>query len=106
MHEYICTYLTGDARKKKRQVVLVNPCTRRQQARAADSEGWMRISAILYGLYLIFLRGGRLNQQRLSSTQSASRQRVHHPLSPFILHSSVFLCVFFVIFNQIRLCGI
>lgn len=40
----------------------------------------MRISVILYGLYLIFLHGGRLNQQRLLSGQSASRQRVFQPL--------------------------
>lgn len=66
----------------------------------------MRISAILYGLYLIFLHGGRLNQQRLSSVQSASRQRVLHPLPlSLILHSALCLCVFFVIVNEIHVCG-
>lgn len=99
MNGDICAYLTADSRMKRQLVVLVNPLLKLE---AADSEGWMRISWILYGLYLIFLRGGRLNQQRLSSGQSASGERVPHPLSPsVILHSAVFLCVFFI-FNQIH----
>lgn len=66
----------------------------------------MRIPVTLYGLYLIFLHGGRLNQQRLSSGQSASRQRVLQPLPlSLILHSAVFLCVFFAIFSQTHECG-
>lgn len=73
---------------------------------AADSEGWMHISAILYALYLIFGRGGRLNQHRLSSGQSASRQCAPHQNSPLfssILHSDEYLCVFFIIFSKISM---
>lgn len=75
---------------------------------AADSEGWMHISAILYALYLIFGRGGRLNQQRLSSGQSASRQCAPHQNSPLfssILHSVEYLRVFFIIFNKVNMCA-
>lgn len=66
----------------------------------------MRISSILYDLYLIFLRGGRLNQQRLSSGQSASRKRVLHPLPLSLSHSSQcsISLWFFVILNQIPVC--
>lgn len=75
---------------------------------AADSEGWMHISAILYALYLIFGRGGRLNQQRLPSGQSASRQCAPHQnslLFSSILHSVEYLCVFFIIFNTMNMCA-
>lgn len=59
----------------------------------------MRISVILYGLYLIFLPGGRLNQQ--PSGQSASTRCVLHPFSlslclSLIFHNAVFLCVIFI----------
>lgn len=69
---------------------------------AADNEGWMRIPGILYGLYLIFLRGGGLNQQRLSSGQSPSWQPILQSDPPLrlILLSALFLYVFFVIFNH------
>lgn len=46
-----CVYLTTDSRMKRQLVVRVNPLLKLE---AADSEGWMRISWILYGLYLIF----------------------------------------------------
>lgn len=91
----IFSYLTGDAWIRRQPVVLVNPLLELEAADAVcagDSEGWMRIPAILYGLYLIFLPGGRLNQQRLSKGQSASRRRVLHPL-PL---SAVFILYFFV----------
>lgn len=73
-------------------------CSWRQQTVYRCSWQWGMDAhlCILYGLYLIFLRGGRLNQQRPSSGQSASRRRVLHPPPPPLSHSS-HCCISFCI---------
>lgn len=77
---------------------------RQRTLRAADSEGWMRIPGILYGLYLIFFA-----RWRPESTASikwpisflAAHLSICLPLC-LILLSAAFLYVFFVIFNPVR----
>lgn len=73
----------------KRQSFLRVCCGWRQHAVCAvDSEGWMRIPGILYGLYLIFFFFARWRPESTASTK--------WPISFFAAHPSICsLCVWF-----------